>query len=115
MKSSIEAPLWNKGPEQTIVSLVLRTLPGGVRVGKEDLGTPLLYLGEDSKLVAIVHSEGFKDLRAVLSVLIMEGVHELHHRLAGLAVNTEDKVGLRFSSSAHYTAPGVGCVGHIIS
>ena len=83
--------------------LVLRTLPRGVRVGKEDLGIPLLYLGEVSKLAAIVHSDGFKDLREVLSVLITEGVHELHHRPAGLAVDTEGKVGLRFFSNRENT------------
>lgn len=38
--------LWDKGPEQAIVSLVLRTLPGGVRMGEENLAAPVLHLGE---------------------------------------------------------------------
>lgn len=59
--------LCDKGPEQTIVSLVLRTLLGGVRVGEENLAAPVLHLGEVSELAAVVHSNGFKDLREVLS------------------------------------------------
>lgn len=59
--------LCDKGPEQAIVSLVLRTLPGGVRVGEENLAAPVLHLGEVSELAAVVHSNGFKDLREVLS------------------------------------------------
>lgn len=54
----------------------------------------LVPQGEVSKLAAIVYSNGFKDLREMLSILIMEGIHELHHCLTGLAVNTEGKVGL---------------------
>lgn len=87
--------LWDKGPEQAIVSLVLRTLPGGVRVGEENLAAPVLHLGEVSEPAAVVHSNGFKDLREVFSVLIMEGVHEIHHRLTGFARDTERKVGFR--------------------
>lgn len=51
------------------VSLVLRTLPDGVWVGEEDLGAPLLHLGEVSELVALVQSNGFKDLRKVFTDL----------------------------------------------
>lgn len=87
--------LWDKGPEQAIVSLVLRTLPGGVRMGEENLAAPVLHLGEVSELAAVVHGNGFKDLREVLSVLIMEGVHEIHHRLTGFTRDTERKVGFR--------------------
>src|SRR5699024_2618827 len=89
------SPLWDKGPKQAIVPLVLRTLPGGVRVGEENLGAPILHLSEVSELAAVVHSNGFKDLREVLCVLIMEGVHEIHHRLTGFARDTERKVGFR--------------------
>ena len=76
------------------MSLVLRVLSGGVRMGEEDFGSPLLHLGEVSELAAVVHSNGFKDLREVLAVLIMEGVHEAHHRLTGLSGDAERKVGL---------------------
>ena len=38
---------------------------------------------------------GFKGLREVFSALIMEGVHEIHYRLAGFARDTERKVGFR--------------------
>ena len=51
------------------MSLVLRTLPDGVWVGEEDLGAPLLHLGEVSELVALVQSNGFKDLRKVFTDL----------------------------------------------
>ena len=61
--------LWDKGPEKAIVSLVLRTLPGGVWVGEENLAAPVLHLGEVSELAAVVHSNGFKDLREVFSVI----------------------------------------------
>ena len=64
-------------------------------MGEENLAAPVLHLGEVSKLAAVVHSDGFKDLREVFSVLIMEGVHEIHHRLAGFARDTECKVGFR--------------------
>ena len=64
-------------------------------MGEENLAAPVLHLGEVSELAAIVHSNGFKDLREVFSVLIMEGVHEIHHRLAGFARDTECKVGFR--------------------
>ena len=43
-------------------------------MGEENLAAPVLHLGEVSELAAVVHSNGFKDLREVFSVLIMEGV-----------------------------------------
>ena len=52
-------------------------------------------MGEVSELAAVVHSDGFKDLREVLSIFIMEGVHEIHHRFTGFARDTECKVGFR--------------------
>lgn len=52
-------------------------------MGEKDLGVPLPHLGEVSELTAVVHSNGFKDLREVLAVLIMEGVHDVHHRFTG--------------------------------
>lgn len=56
---------------------------------KKTLLPPVLHLGEVSELAAkIVHGNGFKDLREVLSVLIMEGVHEIHHRLTGFTRDT---------------------------
>ena len=40
-------------------------------MGEENLAAPVLHLGEVSELAAVVHSNGFKDLREVFSVLIM--------------------------------------------
>ena len=47
--------LGHESPEQTVVALVLRTLPGGVRMGEIDLASPVFKLGEAGELRAVVH------------------------------------------------------------
>lgn len=61
-------------------------------MSKVDLGAPFFYLGEVSEFAAVVHSNRLKDLVEMLAVLGMEGGHGCHHRLAGLAGDTERKV-----------------------
>ena len=62
--------LWDKGPEKAIVSLVLRTLPGGVRMGEENLAAPVLHLGEVSELAAVVNSSFYIFFNSCTSMFI---------------------------------------------
>ena len=68
----MEAPFGHEGSEQSIVTLVLGTLPGCVGMSEEGFAAPVLHLGEVSELAAVVHRNGLKDLREVFSILVME-------------------------------------------
>lgn len=54
--------LGDEGPKQSVVALVLGTLPGDVRISEEYSGSPLLHLGKVSKLASVVHCNSLKDL-----------------------------------------------------
>ena len=84
IKSRIGHSFGDESSEQTVVALVLRTFPRGVWVGEVDLRPPGFHLSEVSKLTAVVHGNGLKDLCEVVCVLVVKAVHGSHHGPAGL-------------------------------
>ena len=66
------APLWNELAKDTVMSFVLRTLPGRIGMSKVNFRSPLLQLGEVSEFCSVIDCNGLENFRETLSVEILE-------------------------------------------
>ena len=65
-------------------------------MGEIDLTAPLFNLGETRELRAVVHGNGLKDLRELVSKLFLEQLHGTQNGAGIFAGNLEGNVVLRF-------------------
>ena len=66
------------------------------RDGEVDLAAPVFSLGETGELRAVVHGNGLKDLRELVSKLFLEQLHGTQPGVSVLAGNMEGDVVFRF-------------------